>query len=312
MNSRVQSPGAARDFVLIGAISRDEITREGGGNFVNLGGVLYQAAVLCGLGRTIRLYTHLADGLAAEVESLTADWLTLGREGLVRVPGPGNRVRLSYPLRGERVEVLRSAVPPLDPGPILHDLSGLSFLIMVINSGFDIELESWRRVADASTCPIWLDIHSLSLEKVLLQPRAYRAVPEWEDWARGVTYLQANRQEVACMLGLPEREAQPADIRLFCRRALDLGLSAVFITLGSEGALVSTVAADHQVEPSLVAEVVDTTGCGDVFCAATSSALSSGASPEEAVRFGVDLASRAAQVAGVRETYELALRWRQG
>ncbi len=181
---------------------------------------------------------------------------------------------------------------------------------MVVNSGYDLELDSWRRVVGAATCPVWLDIHSLTLEKTLGKPRAYRSVPEWIEWARGSTYLQANRKEVACLMGRPDRAADREDIRRFCRQALDVGAEAMFITLGREGALLATPSGEKTIGLSCGPDVLDTTGCGDVFCAATASALFRGAVPEDAARFGVDLASRAAGVAGVRETYELALRAR--
>jgi sugar/nucleoside kinase (ribokinase family) len=53
---------------------------------------------------------------------------------------------------------------------------------------------------------------------------------------------------------------------------------------------------------------VDTTGCGDVFAAAAARALAGGAGIFEAVEAGVALASRAVASAGLRETFELAVR----
>jgi hypothetical protein len=299
-----------KTFGLIGTISRDEVRREGGAEFRNLGGALYQAAVLCGLGEETRLHARLADDMAAEVTELVGGWKTFRRDGLAGFHGAGNWVSLHYPARGERVEILHSAVPALEPEPIIAGLPGLCFLVMIINSGFDMELEDWRRVADAAVCPVWLDFHSLALEKTIGRPRAYRAVPEWRDWARGAAYLQANRKEVSCLLGRPEGEAGPEDTRRFSRQALDGGASAVFVTLGKEGALVSTPRWERFVSPPASADVVDTTGCGDVFCAAACSALSRGASPEEAARFGVSLASAAAGTAGVGETFGLARNFR--
>ncbi len=299
-------------FGLIGTVSQDEIVYESGGRFLNIGGVLYQAAVLCGLGLQTRLYARLADALAPQVKELTKDWSTLHLEGLTRVPGPGNRVHLFYPAQGERAEVLDSAVRALDPGSILRNFKRLSFLIMVINSGFELELADWRMIVEVASRPVWLDVHSLSLEKVLGRPRAYRPIPEWRDWAQGVTYLQANRQEVACMLGRPEKPASAEEVRDFGRLALDLGIEALFITLGREGALVRTSHEEKMIAPRLAARVKDSTGCGDVFGAAAAASLSRGASPLEACRAGVDLASRAAQVAGIRDTYALALHRRAG
>jgi sugar/nucleoside kinase (ribokinase family) len=114
------------------------------------------------------------------------------------------------------------------------------------------------------------------------------------------------------MMGRPERPATAEEIREFCRIALDLGLEAVFITLGREGALVTTSRQEKMIAPGQAVRVKDTTGCGDVFGAAAAVSLSRGASPLEAGQAGVDLASRAAQVAGISETYDLVLRHQAG
>lgn len=291
---------------LIGTISRDEIAYADGRRFRQLGGILYQTAALCGLGERARLFANLADDLAPDVEPLLSGWKTLDRSGTARVPGPGNLVHLFYPERGERREVLESAVPGLLPERIVPRLPGLDLLVMVVNSGYDLSLDAWREVADAAACPVWFDVHSLTLACVLGAPRAYRAVPEWRDWARGAAYLQANRKEVACMLGRPDREPGPGEIDRFCREALDLGLEAVFITLGKEGGLAVTLEGPRRIGLRESGPPLDTTGCGDVFAAATAARLAAGEEPFAAASFGIALASLSASLAGVNEVYQLA------
>lgn len=294
-------------FGLIGTVSKDEISHESGPSFLQLGGILYQAAVLCALGEETMLFANVPESFGAEVEGIVSPWPTLRRDGLRNVPGPGNLVHLFYPEQGERHEVLESAVPALDPERVIRVLPQLSMLIMVVNSGYDMALEDWRIVAAAAECPIWFDIHSLTLARVLGEPRGYRPIPEWKDWAAGAAYLQANRQEIACMLGRPEMHVTAADIDLVCREALDLGLKAVFVTLGKEGGLAVTADRSERIGLSGSERPVDTTGCGDVFCAAAASRLVHGADPFAAASFGISLASRAAFSAGVQETYMLAL-----
>jgi hypothetical protein len=294
-------------FGLIGTISRDEIAYENGRTFRQLGGILYQAATLCGLGEPTHLFANLAEGMAPEVEALAGGWPTLHRDGIRRVPEPGNLVHLFYPGKGERREILESAVPALESERIIRALPQLDLLIMVVNSGFDMTLESWRAIVDAAACPIWFDIHSLTLAKILGEPRSYRPVPEWREWVKGAAYLQANRKEIACMLGRPDAPVCPADIDELCREALDLGLKVVFVTLGKEGGLAATAEGTQRIGLSDAGQPVDTTGCGDVFCAAAASRLARGADPFAAASLGISLASRAAFSAGVKDTYKLAL-----
>jgi sugar/nucleoside kinase (ribokinase family) len=295
-------------FGLIGTVSKDEIRHENGPSFLQLGGILYQAAVLCALGEETVLFANVPETFEAAIEEIVGPWPTLRRDGLRTVPGPGNRVHLFYPEHGERREVLESTVPALDSERVTRVLPRLSMLIMVVNSGFDIVLDDWRRIADAAACPVWFDVHSLTLARVLGKPRSYRPVPEWKEWAKRGSYLQANRQEIACMLGRPEMPVTPEDIDLVCREALDLGLKAVFVTLGKEGGLAVTRDRSERIGLTDSGRPLDTTGCGDVFCAAAASRLVHGADPFAAASFGINLASRAAFAAGIRETYDLARR----
>jgi len=294
-----------------GASASVRASAEAQGKNAKLGGILYQAAALCGLGEDVSLHSNVGLDLLDEVKAATGAWTTLRPSGIRPVPGAGNRVHLRYPLKGERREILESAVCALDPEPILRELPQLDFLIAVINSGFDIEPEDWRAIVRSARCPAWLDIHSLVLTRILSAERRYRALPEWREWVEGIAYLQANRKEAACMLGRPdEAEGWPSadspDAVRFSEEAFAVGVRAVFLTLGKEGALVMTPAGRKIIPPPQAGRPVDTTGCGDVFCAVAASALARGEDPFDAAERGVDLAGRAASVSGIQATYELA------
>ncbi len=292
-------------FALLGTITHDVITQASGRVLSGEGGVLYQAAGLCGLGQQVTLYTHVDEDNFLRVKPMLDRWPTCDSSRIRVVAGPGNSVFLHYPEKGERVEVLESHVPPLRPDRLLRELPGISFLILVINSGFDIALRDWRRLVRRAECPIWFDIHSLALTLELHTARRYRPLPEWRDWAEGTTYLQANLKEVASMLGEPERPPSPESLARFGELAFELGVEAAFITLGAEGVLVLLPQGTRNVGSPQARSVVDTTGCGDIFCAGASALLASGASPVEAAAFGAELASEAAGVSGVEQTYSL-------
>ncbi|MBM3294872.1 MAG: hypothetical protein FJY82_10145 [Candidatus Aminicenantes bacterium] len=296
---------------LIGTITSDTILYDDGRSFRSLGGVLYQAAVFCGLGLETSLFTNCGEALRQEVEALTRDWPSLRREGIGWVPGPGHRVELRYSDRlKEREEVLLSAVPPLEPSAALAEASGLGMLLLVFNSGFDLELSAWRRIAAAARCPVWLDVHSLVLAPKTGSHREYVALADWREWMGGVSYLQANRQEVASLLGHPERWPEEGEYPGFWRDCFDLGIRAVFVTLGKEGVLVAAPGGVRPVRAPAVSAVVDTTGCGDVFAASTLVRMAAGADVFSAAAEGASLASAAAGVAGVRATFELVRRSR--
>jgi hypothetical protein len=298
-------------FGLVGTITSDTITHDAGRALKGIGGILYQAAAFCGLGEEAFLYTNCGQGLKPEVQPLIDAWTTLYTNGLEFVPGPGNRVFLRYSEQlKEREEILESVVPPLDPARVLADLDQIEMLLMVFNSGFDITLGDWRQIADSADCPIWLDIHSLALAKHLRKHREYISLVDWKEWVKDVTFLQANRQEVASMLGHPEEWPAEGEIDGFVQDAFQIGVKAVFVTMGKEGVLVSTPAGSRMMRAPRAETIVDTTGCGDVFCAGTMHRLAKGASISEAALFGIRLASQAVSLAGVAQTHDLALKFR--
>jgi len=303
--SEAAPPKKNRRFALLGTITHDVITQASGRFLSGQGGILYQAAGLCGLGQHVSLYTHVGQDIFFRIKPVLDSWPTCDSSRIRVFAGPGNSVFLHYPEKGERVEVLESHVPPLQPDGLLQDLPAISFLILVINSGFDISLRDWRRIVRRAECPVWFDVHSLALTLELHSARRYRPLPEWRDWAKGATYLQANLKEVASMLGEPERTPSPDRLSRFGEQAFELGIQTVFITLGAEGVLVLLPGRTKKVGSAKAGNVVDTTGCGDIFCSGAAALLASGADPVEAAAFGSELASEAAGVAGIEPTYNL-------
>ena len=296
------------NFGLIGTITSDEISFDSGQSIKGLGGVLYQAAVLCGLGKEVFLYTNLGEELVQDVEDIIKNWPTLRREGIRQVPGPGNQVHLHYPERGERVETLRSVVPPLNPRQVIEDINELRMLVLVINSGFDIEISDWRKIVRAAKCPVWLDVHSLPLSRKLNVPRNYLPLTEWKDWAEGVTFIQVNEKELSSMLDHPDKIFSEDEISAFGKMAFNIGVKAVFVTMGKKGIFVMAPEESKRIRPLEVKSVVDTTGCGDVFCAGAVVKLAEDNDPFTAAFFGLELATEAVSVKGIEETYLLANR----
>ena len=298
-------------IALLGTITHDTISRESGISYEGVGGVLYQAAVLCGLGKDVSLYTNLGVELIPQVKKIVRGWTHLHQEGIQQVDGPGNQVELHYPEEGERVEILKSVVPPLSAARLIKDLLECGMLVLILNSGFDVELRDWQQIKQAVSCPVWIDIHSLVLAQKLQEPRKYVSFTEWEQWVEGVDYLQANKQEVASMLGFPHTLPDEEEISCFGKRALELGVKAVFMTLGQEGGIVMTPEESRRMASSRAERLVDTTGCGDVFCGATVSKLLDGDDSFSAASFGLELATEAVSLRGIEETYFLAERHRE-
>jgi sugar/nucleoside kinase (ribokinase family) len=150
-----------------------------------------------------------------------------------------------------------------------------------------------------------LDFHSLVLSKELGTPRKYLSKLPWENWASGVTYIQVNRAELGCLLGRVGEGLSEKEMELFGQSAFNLGVQAVFITMGRDGVWVLTPGHTRIIVPSHAENVEDTTGCGDVFCAMTVKNLVEGADLFSAAKAGVELATRGTAAKGVEEIFEL-------
>jgi len=293
---------------LIGTVTHDVISSDAGKAFEGLGGILYQAAALCGLKTEVSVYCNIGEDLAPRTDRIIGKWPALDASRISRIPVPSNLVRLHYPRRGERVEILESVVPAIESERVIDDLPDLDMLTAVCNSGYDIILEEWRKIVRASVCPVWFDVHSLALSKGIGRPRTYIPLTEWRHWVQEVSYVQANLMELSCMVGYPGKALTLDDVSAFSAKAFEEGVEAVFITLGREGVLVISPKKLERFSSPETVNVLDTTGCGDVFCAATIAKLIRGADPFDAASFGVRLAAKAAGVEGVEETYALAFR----
>jgi ribokinase len=126
---------------------------------------------------------------------------------------------------------------------------------------------------------------------VVLNPAPAAAVSS--TLLRDADHLVPNRQEAACITGLPgDAEA----VRLL-EALTGLTPGVVALTLGQDGVLVGSrgVAPVHIAAP--VRNVVETTGAGDAFNGAFAVALALGAAPVDAAAYGVLAGSHAVTAA---------------
>ncbi|XRQ13706.1 carbohydrate kinase family protein [Actinomadura welshii] len=105
-----------------------------------------------------------------------------------------------------------------------------------------------------------------------------------------VDHFLPNEEQAAAMTGHddPEKAA---------RALLGNGPRTVVVTLGGEGSLVATAGGAQRL-PALPVDVVDTTGCGDAYCAGFITGVAQGRDVLEAARWGTAAAATVAQGLG--------------
>ena len=115
-------------------------------------------------------------------------------------------------------------------------------------------------------------------------------------WLDLIDVLTPNEGELAVLAGVAASELDPAA----AARSLPVR-EAVVVTLGAAGALLVARSGEAQPVPSLLVDVVDTTGAGDAFNGALAAALAAGLNLADAVIRAVAAGALATRRSGARE-----------
>ncbi|MFG2005219.1 carbohydrate kinase family protein [Spirillospora sp. NPDC048911] len=105
-----------------------------------------------------------------------------------------------------------------------------------------------------------------------------------------VDYFLPNEEQAMAMAGTD-------DVVRAARKLLGEGPRAVLVTLGEHGSLIVSAEGVERL-PALEVDVVDTTGCGDAYCAGFITGLQHGKELLEAARWGTAAAATVAQGLG--------------
>jgi sugar/nucleoside kinase (ribokinase family) len=233
----------------------------------------------------------------------------------VEVPVPNNRVVLHYQSSERRTERMSGGVPAWtwpELGPMVRDLDAL-YLNFI--SGFELALGTAQALRRGFDGPIYADLHSLLLGMQHDGIRVPQGLPQAADWLACFDVVQVNEDEMRLLS--PDPLALAAE-------AMGAGVSLLIVTLGPRGAayfansgFAGFPAGWHRsgslgggrpaaplslqrsaLIPAPAVEMLDPTGCGDVFGAAAAARLFAGDPVEEALRHATGMASRNAAFRG--------------
>jgi hypothetical protein len=221
----------------------------------------------------------------------------------VEVPAPNNRVVLHYYSSERRTERMSGGVPGWtwnELGPMVQDLDALYVNFI---SGFELTLGTAQALRRGFDGPIYADLHSLFLGMQHDGMRVPRPLAEAASWMGCFDVVQLNEDEM--------RQLSPDPLSLAVD-AIGEGVSLLVVTLSARGsAYVAAPAFDGwgdgptpltTLRSALVqaprVEVLDPTGCGDVFGAAAAARLFAGDAVEDALRHATTMASRNAAYRG--------------
>ncbi len=210
----------------------------------------------------------------------------------IEVPTPNNRVVLRYQSMERRCERMAGGVPGwnwAELGPLVRDLDALYVNFI---SGFEMCLGTASALRDGFRGPIYGDLHSLLLGMGRDGIRTLAPLVDAPNWYRCFDYIQVNEDEMA------QLSTDPLSL---ATGMLGQGAKGVLVTLGPRGVVYFAGTGGMlrtELIPTEPVEDPDPTGCGDVFGAATFSAILRGEPIEAAVRFGNRMARRNARFRG--------------
>jgi sugar/nucleoside kinase (ribokinase family) len=190
--------------------------------------------------------------------------------GIFKFKGPTNQVQLFYQKDAQtRIECSQNISAPIPFNRIKPYLDSDGVLINMI-SGSDITLDTLgyiRMETRERGIPIHFDFHSLTLGTDQDFKRFRRPITDWRRWCFMLNSIQMSEQEA---LGL---SAERYDETTLTNHLMPLMVETFLITRGERGVTVIVQDIHKKLTRNDIAgvsfgDMVDTTGCGDVFGAA--------------------------------------------
>ncbi len=253
-------------LLVIGTIINDHIYHWDGSVSHSLGGLLYTLLpfkVL--LDKKDRVIIRCRVG--SDIYDSVSDWLTkdriTGSAALLKEEQKNNTVELHYSNAQEREERSLYPLPPLRFHEIEPFLDVDAVFINMI-SGWELDIDVLRQIRRVFKGLIFMDIHSLALERKADGKRTYRAIPDGNEWLRNADVIQLNKNEWQALAGNMEPELFIQECCFNQNKIINLLLSSKGSKtyLWEKGSVLS-----FAVVPPNEVKVIDPTGCGDAYLA---------------------------------------------
>jgi len=258
-------------LAIIGTITRDTITFPDRKSIRSFGGILYNIlpmALLAPTSLVISPVCNLGSDIYEKVIFYLKHFKNIELSGISRVKEKNNHVHLFYNRKWDKREILKYSVPEIEFQQVESHLNSDCILINFI-SGFDIDLESLKKIRQESKARIFIDLHSLILGIRKNGERFFKVPVLWEEYLKNADIVQMNFKEMQIIS--KRKMNSKRELNNFAEEILELGPEILIVTCGSEGALLyyreKRKIVCYQTSSLKFKDRIDPTGCGDVFSA---------------------------------------------
>lgn len=261
------------NIIVLGTINLDTLVLPDGKVQQSFGGILYNILSLANflpLEDTITPVCRIGEEHYGTILTLCKSFPHIRWDQIQKDPAGTNENLITYTSSKIRTERLTRRVSPISLSDIKPFLNAEVVLINFI-SGLDISLEALKYLKIHKTGLLCVDVQSLGLDLGEDGTKFLRPIPHWRDWLGHLDIVKLNENEIKTLSDDENLLEEP-----YVRTALKLirlGISMVLITLGPEGSQLVYRDLDTGIylyvsQGVPVNNVMDPTGCGDVFLSA--------------------------------------------
>lgn len=250
--------------VVIGTINQDLILPFRGTSIQSIGGIFYTISALSKLGgQNLKIVpiSYLGSDMYPAFLRLLKQYPNVLPDGLQEIDQKNHKVILEYKSAEERVEKALFNFPSLEWGNLENFLDADFYMVNLI-TGWDISLAAYQELSRLHYRRMYLDVHFLVMGIDKLGKRFPQRPANVDAWIRGARFVQMNEREFRIISG------NSANDILFFENYFKPD-QILIITLGSKGARVifrkDDIVRKKEFPAYPVEDVVDVTGCGDVF-----------------------------------------------
>jgi len=256
------------EIAVIGTINQDVIVFPDNKKKTSLGGIAYNIGTLSALLKNkAQIYPVCNVGADRYPQFIKffSIFSNLKLSGIKKVPQKHNTCWMYYDKSQNREEYLEGKAPALNFKQLKPFLKSDAILINFI-SGWDMSLETLKKIRKYFKGLILLDIHSLTLGINKNNKRFLRKPKNWKAYVRYCDILQMNKTELETVL---DKKLKTKNLNSEARTMLKSGPKIFILTLEKEGAIIAWKVGKktfvNKIAGIPIKKQVDNIGCGDVF-----------------------------------------------